>query len=64
MNTPCNTGWPSVFFYWADLQKEVFRDLHYNRFTYYPLHDKARIDRQHDSERQCTRSEHLGGPHA
>lgn len=39
--------WPTMYFYWADQQKDIFRELHYNRFTYYPLHDRARIDRDY-----------------
>ena len=26
-------------------ERKRFCDLHYDRFTYYPFHDKARIDR-------------------
>lgn len=26
-------------------ERNRFLDLHYDRFTYYPFHDKARIDR-------------------
>lgn len=44
---------PKTFYQSDDLwarQREVFSKLHYGRFTYYPLHDRARIHR--DEERR------------
>ena len=39
---------PNTFYQSDDLvkrQRDVFSELHYTRFTYYPFHDRARINR-------------------
>jgi len=39
------TCWPSLTYANIDWQREVFCELHYGRVTYYPFHDRSRIDR-------------------
>ena len=39
---------PETYYQADDLrqrQRDVFSELHYGRYTYYPVHDRARIDR-------------------
>ena len=41
-----NSYWP-LLPYRICLEQEirVFKELHYYRYTYYPIHDKCRLDR-------------------
>jgi hypothetical protein len=44
---------PNTFWQVASMERqiEVFQDLHYNRYTYYPYHDSSRVERESSQQR-------------
>lgn len=45
--------WPMLTYFYGDMAKEVFCDLHYDRFTYYPVHERPRFERDYVKREVC-----------
>lgn len=41
------TCWPSIQYASINWERDVFCDLHYDRFTYYPIHEQPRYQRDY-----------------